>query len=441
MRLVGGKEAGHRHVDPLTPVERSVSKVFISYCTRDDDAWDIIRNIRDRLTAEGYEAFLDALALSPGDEWRPRLNQELAECEVAIIFLSVQALQSPWVRREIEILLWRRALRSPVSIIPVLLGGLEREKIVRAGFSELESLEYATVSCDDATDETVDKILARIAGLPLESHRDDKMADWIERISEHLTEAHGTHYLRRAALALGIPDDDVPTVMLPVDGGKFFAYQMLGCERVGKLESAVAALATKLTSERLVRLIDEVRATWVDPAAARLVLQPSHGVGHTLFLLNANEQDTGKQYVDRAYCCALTGFGRESVGGIVGEEGELGLPPQYEKALYELYHWTPSFPRTEPEDAAYYYLAVKPEAHKFKETLAVIRRMQERFPHLIVILLTGTGGLADGSTAESAVDDCLPLEPALADGEEQHGVRVGNQLDALCKRASGGRYE
>jgi TIR domain len=417
-----------------------VSKIFISYCTRDADAWDIIRNTRDRLEADGYEVFLDALVLRPGDEWRPRLNQELAECRVAIIFLSEQALQSSWVRREIEILLWRRALRSPVSIIPVLLGGLRSDKVVQAGFTELRSLQYASVSYDDTTDETVEKIVARLAGLPVDVPGDDKMADWIERISEHLTEAHGTHYLRKAAIALGVPDGDVPTVMLPVDGGRFFAYQMLGCGRSSKLEAAVAALAVKLTSERLARLIDEVRATWVNPAAARLVLQLPDDAGHTLFLLNANEQDTGKLYVDRAYCCALTGFGRESAGGIVGEEGELGLPPQYEKALGELYCWTPSFPRTEPEGDGCYYLAIKPEPYKFKETLAAIRRMQEKFPRLVVILLTGTDGLAGDGMAESGIDDCLPLEPGLAEGDEQHGLWVGSQLDALCNRASGWRY-
>lgn len=60
--------------------------------------------------------------------------------------LSEKALKSPWVRREIDLLLWRRALGSSVLIIPVLLDGLQREKVRTSGFSELESIEFARAS-------------------------------------------------------------------------------------------------------------------------------------------------------------------------------------------------------------------------------------------------------------------------------------------------------
>jgi len=327
-----------------------------------------------------------------------------------------------------------------VCIIPVLLGGLEPEEIVRAGFSELDALEYETASPADSADETAREILARFANLPPDAHADDKLAKWTTRIAEYLAEVKDAASLREAAVALGIPDADVPQVILPIDGRKFFAYQMLQHERSGKLAPAFAAFAHKIHPDQLLRLVDEVRPTWIDPAAARLILQPPGQVSYQLFLLNANVQTTGKQYIDRAHCCALTGFEVQYAGGRVGENPEIELPPQYEEALGALYGWLPSFPKTEREDDdTLYFMVVEPEPRRFRETLAVVRRMQEKFPQLFVILLTGSDGLAQLDTDEESLTDCVPLEPVLAAGAEESGLGVGDRLNRLWLKASGHR--
>jgi hypothetical protein len=415
-------------------------KVFVSYCTRDVEAWDIIQATRDHLTAAGHEVFLDVLVLLPGDQWRPKIDMELGECGAAILFLSDQALKSSWVRKEVNVLAWRRALGGEVCIIPVLLGGLEREEVVRAGFSELETLEYETVSPADSADAAAQKILARFASGPPDSRANDKMASWATRVAEYLADVKDAASLRSAAVALGIPDADVSQVTLPIDGRKFFAYQMLQHERSGKLVPAIAAFAHKVHPDQLLRLIDEVRPTWVDPAAAWLILQPPGQASHKLFLLNASAQTTGKQYIDRAHCCALTGFEVQYAGGRVGENPEIELPPQYEEALGALYGWLPSFPKTEREDDdTLYFMVVEPEPRRFRETLAVVRRMQEKFPQLFVILLTGSDGLAQLDTDEESLTDCVPLEPVLAAGAEESGLGVGDRLNRLWLKASGHR--
>jgi TIR domain len=419
-------------------------KVFVSHSTQDNDtAGAILDAIYDQLTAKKYDVFLDFKILKPGDQWRSELYLRLAECHAAILLLSEKALQSPWVRREIDLLLWRRALGSSVEIIPVLLDGLQRDKIRSAGFSELESIEFARASGGDASDvqaETIAKIMGRFATLSDGTDSHDKMADWIKRIAEYLAEIKDPDPLVEAAKALDIPADDLANVMAPVGGRWFIAHQMLGPGLSGRLGDAIAAVAYKLSEDWLRRLIELVKPVWVDPEAARLMLPPRDGPDRMLILLNAVLAETAGQYVERAICCATAGYHHESVGPVrVGEEGALGLLAPYEKALRELYSAPPApLPLTEPPaNGSKYFLIVNAEPHDFATVLGVVREIQEKYSRLIVIMLTGNKALDDGARENMGLHNCIVLEPMLKDGEETDGYRFRHELDRIFMRATG----
>jgi hypothetical protein len=425
---------------------RNAVKVFVSHSAQDNDAAGAILDaVYDQLKAKNYDVFLDFKILKPGDEWRSELYLRLAECHAAILLLSEKALQSPWVRREIDLLLWRRALGSSVHIIPVLLDGLQRDKIRSAGFSELESIEFARASGGDSSDaqaETIAKIMGRFATLSDGADGDDKMADWIKRIAEYLAEIKDPDPLVEAARALDIPADDMANVMAPVGGRWFIAHQMLGPGLSGKLGGAIDKLAYKLSEDWLRRLIDLVKPVWVDPEAARLVLPPQDGPDRMMILLNASLTETAGQYVERAICCATAGYYHESVGPVrVGEEGARGLPALYEKVLRELYSAPPEpLPLTEPPATGpKYFLIVNAEPRDFASVLGVVREIQEKYSRLIVIMLTGNKALDDGTMEELGLHNCIVLEPMLNDGEEADGYRFRHELDRIFMRATGRR--
>jgi hypothetical protein len=75
---------------------------FASYASQDrlrvlDRVSEIQRN--------GVDVFLDCLSLNPGEEWKPRLEEEIRTRDLFILFWSVHAKNSVWVTWE-----WKTAL-------------------------------------------------------------------------------------------------------------------------------------------------------------------------------------------------------------------------------------------------------------------------------------------------------------------------------------------
>lgn len=76
-----------------------VRTAFASYASQDrlrvlDRVAEIQRN--------GVEVFLDCLSLHPGEEWKPRLELEIQNREVFLLFWSTHARASSWVQWELR---------------------------------------------------------------------------------------------------------------------------------------------------------------------------------------------------------------------------------------------------------------------------------------------------------------------------------------------------
>ena len=95
------------------PIGKSV---FISYRRAASSAFALL--LKDRLSAEGFDVFLDMQSLEPGEEWLNQLEQTVINADVFICLVGPGTLDSPHVRQEI---VW--ALASNVRVIPVLHGG------------------------------------------------------------------------------------------------------------------------------------------------------------------------------------------------------------------------------------------------------------------------------------------------------------------------------
>jgi len=91
--------------------------VFISHSTEDDA---VVKKIRQALQRLGINAWVDSRGLAAGDKLIPKVQKAIEDREHFIAVLSVNAISSLWVKKEIEC-----ALGLNRKVIPVMLPGIE----------------------------------------------------------------------------------------------------------------------------------------------------------------------------------------------------------------------------------------------------------------------------------------------------------------------------
>ena len=98
-------------------LEKPIStRVFVSYNRAESSAFALL--ILARLKAVNVDAFLDLTGLTPGEDWRERLENEVKTREHFVCLVAPQTLASPYARDEIA---W--ALESGRRTIPIWHNG------------------------------------------------------------------------------------------------------------------------------------------------------------------------------------------------------------------------------------------------------------------------------------------------------------------------------
>jgi TIR domain len=95
-----------------------MAAIYLSYKLEDRQ---LAQDLAGELESLGHRAIYDAVALSPGTDWRLVLMNELSNCDVVVILLTKRALTSPFVLGELGA---ARALGHAFGatlILPVLL--------------------------------------------------------------------------------------------------------------------------------------------------------------------------------------------------------------------------------------------------------------------------------------------------------------------------------
>ena len=111
--------------------------IFMSHSNRDDEFG--IRLLRDlqRLLGDDSAAWYDGHGgLHGGDDWWPTIVEKIEECNVFIVLLSPDAVESPWVKREIN-LAWMH-LNEQRLFIPLLY----RSCKVRSDLRMLQIIDF-----------------------------------------------------------------------------------------------------------------------------------------------------------------------------------------------------------------------------------------------------------------------------------------------------------
>lgn len=430
-------------------------KVFISHSSREDPFAGKVREaVRKGLKNKGHEVFVDMDELRPGDDWCAVLYHRLAECHAAVVLVSAKALASGWVRREVNILLWRRALchpSNPLKIVPAFIDNLSEQDLTDAGLGDLAQLQIAKLKPRRRPAKAGKFARVIVDELGEAPEPDDSyMAAWVETVASCLSEVKNADRLVAAARELRVEERYLDQVRDPVIGPGFLAHQLLGRWQGMRLERAMGQIANFTPAEKLTQLLGNVAPTWVDAEAARGLLAFG-ATGKGTVVLNATEESTAQLYISRATCCFPTGICVATVAAVTGEAFAEEFARQCAEAVAELLG-VPSVDAI--EDQLLPDRTLRPDPYNTPQDLMFlivnagttprhlvaqgVNDVHSRFPWLVVVLRTGPEMPTGDELTAWRLAGARRLEPALTPDEETYALRVITKLKELPVKASGG---
>ena len=107
-------------------------QIFVSHSAHDGCARAVREAVVDCLRAEGFEVLIDEQQFSPGEAWRPRLDDWLHVCDGALVILTPEAAESRYVFYETT-LLRNRARSQPdiFTFVPLRFSNVTDEMLIR----------------------------------------------------------------------------------------------------------------------------------------------------------------------------------------------------------------------------------------------------------------------------------------------------------------------
>ena len=96
-------------------------KVFISHSHTDSA---LAARVSEALRDDGLEVWDPDVDVLPGDNWAEKVAQALRKSQAMVVLLTPAAVDSPYVRRDMEYALG--AKRYSNRLIPVVIGGREQ---------------------------------------------------------------------------------------------------------------------------------------------------------------------------------------------------------------------------------------------------------------------------------------------------------------------------
>ena len=90
--------------------------VFLSHSSKDKD---IVRNVAERLRADGLRVWFDEWILEPGDSVPKKIDDGLERSRVLVLCMSAQAFGSEWAQLESYTFRFRDPLNQERRFLPL----------------------------------------------------------------------------------------------------------------------------------------------------------------------------------------------------------------------------------------------------------------------------------------------------------------------------------
>ena len=118
-------------------------KLFISQAQKDVG---LARELAERLAKAGFKVWNPEEEIAPGDNWAKKIGKALDESELMVILLTPRAMESDWLRQDIEFALGSKKFEGRVFTVfvgPTLEAGKDMPWIL---------LKLPHVQVESATD-------------------------------------------------------------------------------------------------------------------------------------------------------------------------------------------------------------------------------------------------------------------------------------------------
>jgi hypothetical protein len=146
----------NEQVKRLTPIATMPKEIFISYSRRDQE---FVTRLASDLDAQVAGVWFDQATIQPGQKWHDEIIEGIQECKAFILVLSPDAMESHYVREEVN-----KALELGKTIFPVIYRPAkwtdEFETLVR----DIQTLDLRSGSYTENFHELVDGLLEAGAG-------------------------------------------------------------------------------------------------------------------------------------------------------------------------------------------------------------------------------------------------------------------------------------
>ncbi|MFH0518959.1 hypothetical protein ACHBTE_17540 [Streptomyces sp. M41] len=381
---------------------------------------DLVRaRLVERLKGFEWDVRVDDL-LPPGVAWRPTLFVWMAECDVAVFLVTRGGMDKDWLRREVDILLWRRDLGAPLTVLPVLLGGLEPRDLRGTSISQLSTPQLITQRPGESEEDVVDRIVEALGDMRVRVDN-SAMKSMTAKIEHCLDVVQQEFPLRQMADRLVGRDCPFPTAM---EGRRFIAHQFLDQVPTPRVPKAVREVSFYLDQGRLEGLIHLAVPTWIDPSAVRRLIPEDEQVVVTL---GGEHPDTAVQHIERAFCFS-DDYWVQTVALTAGEAQLAEYLALCEPAVEELYGGDID---TEPPDDEVLFLVIDPRGAEPDVVGQLVRRLIEDFDRLNVVVLMG-----DADPAGLGEQPCRTLHIAVPPGTEDGVARTVKTLKRIFARRS-----
>jgi hypothetical protein len=112
-----------------------MAKVFISYSRKD---LNFVQGFAQTLMSNSVDVWWDLSSMQGGDDWTDAIPQAIESCDMVIVVLSPNSIQSDWVQKE-----YTYALNHKKRIIPILYQACEIPfALVNINYIDIQGTKY-----------------------------------------------------------------------------------------------------------------------------------------------------------------------------------------------------------------------------------------------------------------------------------------------------------
>lgn len=355
---------------------------------------DLLSLLEPNLTEAGFDVWIDRSQVNPGDPFDNKIHFALQDCDVGVILIDFDALDSNYVRKEATILMWRQSTGG-TRVLPVLLPSVKELEFSRSalvktiGLDSLSLLRPQTAKQNHAVAEWfAEEITGRLAGA-LPERISHPTARWIQDFT-HVISTISVDRLWRVAERLGLDPQDWARTQ---NRHAAVACAMLGADMTHAYQALVQLVDLLDVDRARTKTVRWALPLWVDLDAAKIVVDvASLPADRRILAITTRALRLGEHVIQRATCSAPE-YGTLRLPDVAGESPNVELLERYDATLRRLLHLSTS---DTPDEIARnidslgggVFALIRCDSLPPGDAHSLLKSLRKKFPGVVFVVLT-----------------------------------------------------